>query len=93
MAHSFVIVRQFDGAPLRRVVICEGAGRVYVSSERAIERAESGELPPVGFERGDVFAFDERAFAALAARWAEQQVIPAEAWSALTPYQGEVRVV
>lgn len=84
MPHPLVMVRQYDGSPLRRVAVCVGNGRIYVSSERAIEAAESGALPPVGFPNEDVFAFEARTFDQMVEDWKTGRPVT---WDQLQPYR------
>lgn len=64
MDMDHVIVRDCRGRPLHRVVHGAHGGRIFVSSERAIRAAKTGELPAVGFPPEDVFDFDGEQLAA-----------------------------
>jgi hypothetical protein len=92
MQRHDVIVRAFRGRPLRRVTHEIQNGRAYVSSERAIRLAETGEMPAVGFPLEDTFVFDAVVFDRLSAAWdLNQRTDPAD-WKALTPLAAAILV-
>lgn len=50
-----VIVRDARNRPLRRLVVATDGRRVYVAAREAMNRVESGEISPIGFDKNDVF--------------------------------------
>ena len=67
MEGDLVVVRAKTGALVRRVVEAQG-DLVFISSPDEYDKRVKGlsALDPVGFLRGDVFAYDELAQAMLA---------------------------
>jgi hypothetical protein len=55
-----VIVRAFGGLPLVRKVWSIGARVIYLTDDEEFQKLEAGKsaLPPIGFPKEDVFAFD-----------------------------------
>ncbi len=69
MDGRFVIVRDFEGKPLRRVVVKVGERVIYVANPDALQRVNSGESSAVGFPPEDVYVYDEIEFSKLALEW------------------------
>lgn len=92
MRQHDVIVRAFRGRPLHRVTHEIKNGRAYVTSQRAIRLAETGEMAAVGFPLEDTFVFDAVVFERLSAAWDQRQATDPSDWKALTPLADAVLV-
>lgn len=69
MDGRLAIVRDFEGKPLRRVVVNIGERLVYVANPELLERVRSGESSPVGFPPEDVYVYDDITFSKLTLEW------------------------
>jgi hypothetical protein len=87
MQSTLVIARSFTGEPLRRVALHTRKGLVFIASEAALGRVESGEMPSIGFPIEDVFEFDDDRFDGLRRRWQERGRVEPDDWTGLRPYR------
>ncbi len=62
MNYEPVIVRDFMGNYLKRVVLGQGKGLVYVANPDHLEAVLEGDSSPIGFPDYDVYVFDEALF-------------------------------
>lgn len=83
-----VLVRAFEGQPLRRILVEESPDILYVANPRYLGEVQDGHSRPIGFYRRDCFAWDEDAFERLAKSYAAEKRTRPEAWSGMPPFDG-----
>jgi hypothetical protein len=87
---GYVIIRAFEGEPLRRVVVDAYEGRVLVAHPDSLVRLESGDTSPLSVPRSDVFEFDGDLFQRLVDEWNHLGETRAVTWKALRQWEGRV---
>lgn len=83
MQQSTVIVRAFEGEPLKRVVVEAGDKRVSVALPDTLHRIASGEACAISLPRADLFQYDEGAYARLVAEWRTKGSTNPQTWRSL----------
>ncbi|TPM27178.1 hypothetical protein [Mesorhizobium sp. B2-3-5] len=86
MEKSLIIVRDYRGAPLRRVAWRTESGLILVPSERACEATESGQLPAIGCPKTDVFAYDADIFDQMEKEWNQNKRVCNDLWTSAMPF-------
>lgn len=84
---KLIVVRDFAGKPLKRVVIAEADGLVYVSSPDLVEAVNNGESYPVGFPIEDVYLFEMARFSSMAGEYERVGRVDEVSWEKLKPYR------
>lgn len=82
MRQTLVTARARGGEPVKRTIVAEMGGTVYLSNPAALDRVLRGEILPIGFPANDVFAYDAEVFCRLRDSW-ERGVTPD--WSIASP--------
>ncbi len=83
--HSMLIVRDFKGKPLKRVLVGYGNGLAYVANPDLVEAVNNGDSYPVGFPSEDSYLFDNACFYSLSEEWEKTGKICDASWSKLRP--------
>lgn len=83
MTHQHVLAKGFRGQPLDRVMVCARDGLIFVANIASVDKAESGEIPAVGFPETDVFAFDPTIYEALQQEWESAHQTEIATWNSL----------
>lgn len=81
--HAMLIVRDFKGEPLRRVLVGYRRGLVYVANPDLVEDVNNGDSYPVGFSSEDAYAFDNVEFSSIPKEWKEAGKISDASWKRL----------
>jgi len=82
-----VIVRAFEGCPLKREVIWSDRQHVYLVNPEMIEALERGETHPIGFPTEDVFIYTSESYDTLMRIWNNIGSVPDATWQQLDCYR------
>lgn len=80
-----VIVRSYDGEPLKRVAVRAESGLVYVVNPDLLAEFQAGATHAVGFPEADVFEYDDDLFHRLRQHW--ETGLMRKDWAATRPYR------
>lgn len=80
MTSPTVLVRAYDGRPVKMVAMAAEAGVIYVANPNSMRRVERGEASPVGFPESDVYEYADDAFEVLRTAWEKDGFVGREYW-------------
>jgi len=87
MENQQVIVRNFDGRPLRRVVFDATERTILVMSNETRMLVESGLMPAIGVPEGGIFEMDEAVMDSLEKEWNQNGGTQPATWNRLNRYR------
>lgn len=88
MMQNLVIVRGFEGEPVRMVVVGTDGNRVTVAHPTMLEKIAAGESFPVSLPLSDVYRFDSDLFERLLREWRGSSGTSPTTWEALSHWRG-----
>lgn len=87
-AEHVVLVRAFEGQPLKRIVVRATDDILYVANPQGLDRVLAGESKAIGFRRQDCFAWSEQAFERLAKAYAAKSRTDMAEWADVRAFAG-----
>ncbi len=87
MSEQFVIARDANNSPLKRVIVQDAGALLYLAHPDFLHAVESGDSYPIGFPEKHVYLFENDVFSRMDYCFNRGEKISEALWGSLGPYR------